>query len=88
MFYADYFVFSGLVLQIGDFLLYHPDQTPQSRLYVPLPSLFGLPCESIFIKTADGIKLHCFFIKQDVSIVSQVPTILYLHGNAGNIGHR
>lgn len=82
------FALSGLLFQVGDILLYHPDQPPQSRIYVPLPSLFGLPCESIFIKTTDGVKLHCFFIKQDPSFVGQVPTILYLHGNAGNIGHR
>ncbi|KFM75546.1 Abhydrolase domain-containing protein 13, partial [Stegodyphus mimosarum] len=82
------FALSGLVFQIGDFLLYHPNQPPQSRLYVPLPSLFGLPAESIFLKTADDVKIHAFFIKQDTSIIGQVPTVLYLHGNAGNIGHR
>ncbi|XP_054724914.1 protein ABHD13-like [Uloborus diversus] len=82
------FALSGLIFQIGDYLLYHPEQPPQSRLYIPLPSLFGLPYDSIFIKTSDGVKLHCFFIKQDTSIIGQVPTVLYLHGNAGNIGHR
>ncbi|KAG8190730.1 hypothetical protein JTE90_024863 [Oedothorax gibbosus] len=82
------FALSGFLFQVGDFFLYHPDQPPQSRLYVPLPSLFGLPFESIFIKTADGVKLHAFFIKQDSSIIDRVPTILYFHGNAGNIGHR
>ncbi|GFY66582.1 hypothetical protein TNIN_479521 [Trichonephila inaurata madagascariensis] len=82
------FALSAFLFQVGDFFLYHPDQPPQSRLYVPLPSLFGLPGDSIFLKTEDGVKIHAFFIKQDPSIVGQVPTILYFHGNAGNIGHR
>ncbi|CAL1261153.1 unnamed protein product [Larinioides sclopetarius] len=82
------FALSGFLFQVGDYFLYHPDQPPQSRLYVPLPSLFGLPAESIFLKTDDDVKIHAFFIKQDASIIGHVPTILYFHGNAGNIGHR
>ncbi|GBM82671.1 Protein ABHD13 [Araneus ventricosus] len=78
----------GFLFQVGDYFLYHPDQPPQSRLYVPLPSLFGLPAESIFLKTDDDVKIHAFFIKQDPSIIGHVPTVLYFHGNAGNIGHR
>ncbi|GIX90505.1 hypothetical protein CEXT_344841 [Caerostris extrusa] len=82
------FALSGFLFQIGDFFLYHPDQPPQSRLYIPIPSLFGLPFESIFLQTDDHIKIHAFLIKQDPSIIDHVPTVLYLHGNAGNIGHR
>ncbi|XP_042904977.1 protein ABHD13 [Parasteatoda tepidariorum] len=82
------FALTGFLFQVGDYFLYHPNQPPQARLYIPQPSLFQLPFESVFITTADGVKIHGFLIKQAPSIVSNVPTVLYLHGNAGNIGHR
>ena len=36
----------------------------------------------------DGTLLHLFLIKQPAEKSGSVPTILYFHGNAGNIGHR
>ena len=36
----------------------------------------------------DGTQLHLFLVKQSGEKSSKVPTVLYLHGNAGNIGHR
>jgi len=78
------------VYKAGDRLLYHPDQPPQSRIFIPTPALFNLPFENLFIKSRDGTQLHMFLIKQVSSdnSHSRVPTILFLHGNAGNIGHR
>lgn len=70
-----------------DSLLYHPDLPPHSRLIVSVPSVYGLPYESVYTWTTDGIQLHLLVILQP-EISSQVPTILYLHGNAGNVGHR
>lgn len=32
--------------------------------------------------------LHMFFISQPEDKAKKVPTILFLHGNAGNMGHR
>jgi len=79
----------GALYQAGDRLLYHPDQPPTSRLFVPAPSVVGLPFESIFLKSRDNVRLHAFLIKQrEESAAKEAPTVLYLHGNAGNIGHR
>ena len=36
----------------------------------------------------DGTQLHLFLVKQPAEKSRKVPTLLYLHGNAGNIGHR
>ena len=36
----------------------------------------------------DGTQLHMVLVKQAEEVYSQVPTLLFLHGNAGNIGHR
>lgn len=82
------FAITGLVYQVGDWLLYHPEQPAHSRLYVPSPSMLGLPAESLQLKTHDGVTLHAWLIKQPPELFSQAPTLLYLHGNAGNIGHR
>lgn len=32
--------------------------------------------------------LHMFFISQPEDRMKQVPTVLFFHGNAGNMGHR
>ncbi|XP_064488844.1 protein ABHD13-like isoform X2 [Ornithodoros turicata] len=80
--------FAGLVYQLGDLLLFHPNQPPHSRLYVPSPTMLGLPTENLRLKAHDGVSLHAFFIKQEPPLFSQAITLLYFHGNAGNIGHR
>lgn len=72
---------------ICDQLLYHPEQPETSRSQVNLPSAVNLPFEEVTIKTSDGVRLHGFLIKRENGFES-VPTVLYLHGNAGNIGHR
>ena len=36
----------------------------------------------------DGTQLHLFLVKQPGEQSKKVPTVLYFHGNAGNIGHR
>lgn len=82
------FGITGVLYKAGDKLLYHPDQPPQSRVFVPSPAIFHLPFENLFIKARDGTELHLFLIKQPQELFSRVPTILFLHGNAGNIGHR
>lgn len=44
--------------------------------------------ENIYIQTSDRVKLHAMFIrKPDISSKPRT-TVLYLHGNAGNIGHQ
>jgi len=78
---------SVAVYNLGDNLLYHPDLPPHSRRIVSLPSIFGLPYETVHTWTPDGILIHLLVIlqKEDSCLV---PTVLYLHGNAGNVGHR
>jgi len=79
---------SGVLYKAGDRLLYHPDQPAHSRVFVPTPAIFGLPFENLFIRARDGVELHLFLVRRPGEAGATVPTILYLHGNAGNIGHR
>ena len=78
-------VVSGLMYHAQDMLLYHPEVPPESRLYVILPSAFHLPFENHTIKARDGTKINVVLVKQ---AKPGAPTLLYFHGNAGNIGHR
>lgn len=89
-FFAVLIVFGSsmrALYNICDTLLYHPEQPDTSRSQVILPSAFNLPFEEVTVKTADEVRLHGYLIKQSVNLESS-PTVLYLHGNAGNIGHR
>mgnify|MGYP001598744056 CR=1 FL=1 len=43
--------------------------------------------ENVFFDTADGKKLHGWFVSASPSN-GEAPVVLFLHGNAGNIGHR
>ncbi|XP_035741027.1 protein ABHD13-like isoform X2 [Vespa mandarinia] len=78
----------GILYHREDQLLYHPESPAHSRVYVPAPSIFNLPYESIYTRSGDGTMLHMFFISQPEDRAKMAPTLLFLHGNAGNIGHR
>jgi fermentation-respiration switch protein FrsA (DUF1100 family) len=48
------------------------------------PSDWGLEYEDVFLKTSDNIQLHGWYIPHHNAKL----TLLFLHGNAGNISHR
>jgi predicted alpha/beta-fold hydrolase len=79
-------MFAGFLYNIQDKLLYYPDQPPTARLFVDSPSILGLNFENHFVKTSDGVRINLVFVKAPV--MSKAPTVIYFHGNAGNIGHR
>ncbi|XP_064605385.1 protein ABHD13-like [Liolophura sinensis] len=82
------FAVIGLLYYGQDMLLYYPCQPPNSRLYVDLPSIVQLPYENHFIRTRDGVFINVVLIKQKSPDCRSCPTLIYFHGNAGNIGHR
>lgn len=48
----------------------------------------GLPDHDVFLTTADGVRLHAYFLRlTGEARARSAPTMLYFHGNAGNIGH-
>ncbi|KAL5493710.1 hypothetical protein EMCRGX_G014929 [Ephydatia muelleri] len=71
-----------------DSLLYFPEQPESARIFVQAPSSVGLPSENVILTAKDGVQIAAYFIKQPPSQLGRVPTFLFLHGNAGNIGHR
>ena len=80
--------YEGLFCRLQEHLLYHPNEPLNSRLFVDLPSSVGLPYEDLYIKTRDGCVLNLYFMKQPNDLLPTAPTIVFFHGNAGNIGHR
>jgi fermentation-respiration switch protein FrsA (DUF1100 family) len=80
------FALAGLYILVGLFLFLF-----QSRLiYFPrremgmTPADAGLPFEDLTIPTADGLRLNAWLVPLEGSQV----TVLYFHGNAGNISNR
>jgi pimeloyl-ACP methyl ester carboxylesterase len=73
----------ALLLCLFQSQLMHLPNVPGREL-VATPSRIDLPYESVYLMTADGIKLHGWFV------LAHQPhmTLLFLHGNAGNISHR
>ena len=51
---------------------------------IETPSDWGLPYEDTTLETADGVELHGWFIPYQ----GASRTLLFFHGNAGNISHR
>ncbi len=48
------------------------------------PQLLGFAYDDVTIETADGVPIHGWYVRAD----DPRGTILFLHGNAGNISHR
>lgn len=91
-FYAFFLlVFSlvGILYQAEDNFLFYPDLPSHSRVFVPVPSMYNLPYEMVQTRGSDGTLIKMFFIKQlEERKRKTVPTLVFFHGNAGNMGHR
>ncbi|KAL1117487.1 hypothetical protein AAG570_004810 [Ranatra chinensis] len=81
------FSVAGLLYNAQDYLLFHPDDN-QSRVFVHTPSIVDLPFEHVFIRSLDGTLINLYFIGQADGRSASVPTVVFFHGNAGNMGHR
>jgi len=76
--------YGGLALLLYMFqarLVFYPGI---GREIIATPSQISLPYEDIQLKTSDGINLHGWYIPAP----QPRGTVLFLHGNAGNISHR
>jgi len=63
-------------------LIFYPNIA--GRGLVATPENIGLPYENVELMTKDNIKLHGWFIPNP----NARGTVLFFHGNAGNISHR
>jgi len=68
----------GLWSQLERFFVFFP--TTEVRY---TPEDVGLAYEEVFFSTTDGHRLHGWYVSGDSGT-----TLLWFHGNGGNIGHR
>jgi len=68
-------------------LVFYPEI---GREVIAAPGQIGLPYEDVRLTTGDGLGLHGWFIPAAQRGNAPQPhgTVLFLHGNAGNISHR
>jgi len=76
---AFYLVMVGYVMCIADSKIFFP-----LRKIEATPQLIGLDFEDVYIDTKDNIKINGWFIPSK----NAKYTILFYHGNGGNIGDR
>jgi len=72
----------GLMLLLYLFqsrLVYFPTRTLEGT-----PGQFGMTFEDVALETSDGVKLHAWFVPAPEGR----GTVLFCHGNGGNISHR
>uniref|UniRef100_A0A6B2LDT8 Serine aminopeptidase S33 domain-containing protein n=1 Tax=Arcella intermedia TaxID=1963864 RepID=A0A6B2LDT8_9EUKA len=68
-------------------IVYVPYVPPNARVEFENPAAWNLSHEEIFVDTPDGEKIQCWLIKTKHQPSSD-PTLVFFHGNAGNISHR
>ena len=81
MLIAAYAGLAGMLYFSQSSMVYYPEI---GREMVVTPRQAGLDYEDVKLVTADGIDLHGWFVPSAPSR----GTVLFLHGNAGNISHR
>lgn len=72
-----------VVLLVGceNSIIYHPVKYPDGLWDT---SKMPLPVQDVWFKAEDGVKLHGWYVPSDEAVA----TLLFFHGNAGNITHR
>jgi len=66
--------------QFADRLVYFPTRVHDGGT----PAALGLAYEDVALTASDGVRLHAWYVPAP----SATRTLLFLHGNAGNISHR
>lgn len=63
--------------------VYFPD-----RQVTGTPGEAGMPFENVTLVTGDDVSIHAWFVPADVSSPAKGRTLLFCHGNAGDIADR
>ncbi|MGG7056041.1 alpha/beta hydrolase [Nitrosomonas sp. ANs5] len=77
--FAIWLLFSLLLYILQPIFVYFPDNAVRMK-----PAGFGLHHETITLTTADGVNINGWWLPHE----NPRATMLFLHGNAGNISHR
>jgi len=77
-----FIVTGGILFMLGAIermMIYYPTAELEAT-----PALLGMAYEDVHLEAQDGTKLHGWFVPRNEAAA----TLLFLHGNAGNISHR
>ena len=74
-------LFAVLLAGCENSLIYHPVKYPDGLWDT---SKMPLPIQDVWFEAEDGVKLHGWYVPRD----GAVATLLFFHGNAGNITNR
>ena len=77
-----YVALAGYVYVMQPRLIFYPDMP--GRTLEATPATVDLAFEDVSLATADGEQLHGWYVPNDAAHA----TLLFCHGNAGNISHR
>lgn len=80
-----YLAFGTMIYFMQPGMIFYPNM-PDRKL-VTTPASIGLDYHDVDLITEDNIKLHGWFITSSSAEAPQ-HTVLFFHGNAGNISHR
>lgn len=69
---------SSLLLTLERSFLYFPD-----RLLATTPAAVGVHAEEVWVEASDGVRLHGYWLPGRGE-----RALVWMHGDAGNIGHR
>lgn len=69
-----------MAAQFADRFVYYPTREHDGGT----PATIGLAYDDVRLTAADGVHLHAWFVPGR----AQGPTLVFFHGNAGNISHR
>lgn len=73
--------YAAFLLLFENKIIFHPSPYPEGYWN---PTSLGVPVQDIYFASEDGVKLHAWFIPSP----NAVATLLWFHGNAGNLSHR
>ncbi len=78
---GSYLLLLGFIYLTQSRLIYMPGMP--GRQLDATPKSIGLDYADVSLDTSDGVRIHGWFVAGDLT-----RTLLYFHGNAGNISHR
>jgi len=84
---AFFYVAAMIAIYFAQALFIYAPQIPTREL-VASPTDIGLEYENLTLKTIDNESINAWYIPANKSNAESIKTMLFFHGNAGNISHR
>ena len=85
--FALFYFVAMIAIYFAQSLFIYAPNIPTREL-IAIPADIGLIHEEVILKTEDNEKIHAWFIPTSPTEKQAAKTVLFMHGNAGNISHR